>query len=70
MRRVRRPRRYLRSHWIKLLSPAFAYDFKRDAYVMRGIGEHLGPVLREERRTRRELPPDRIELRRRTGAAT
>jgi hypothetical protein len=69
MRRVRRPRRYVRSGLLTLLSPAFTYNYKRNAYLLRGIGQHVGPVLRVERRVRREGPPDRIEMRRRTRAA-
>jgi hypothetical protein len=51
MRTVRRPRRYVAQHWLTLLAPAFAYDYARDAYILRGIGEQLGPVLRLDRRT-------------------
>jgi hypothetical protein len=69
MRRVRRPRRYVHSRLLTLLSPAFTYNYKRNAYLLRGIGQHVGPVLRVERRVRREGPPDRIEMRRRTRAA-
>jgi hypothetical protein len=51
VRTVRRPRRYVAQHWLTLLSPAFAYDYARDAYILRGIGEQAGPVLRLDRRT-------------------
>ncbi len=51
LRAVRRPRRYVAKHWLILLRPLFGYNFTRDAYVMRGVGLHFGPVLREERRT-------------------
>jgi hypothetical protein len=37
--------------WLTLLAPAFAYDYARDAYILRGVGEHTGPVLRLDRRT-------------------
>ena len=37
-----------------MLTPMFGYNHARDAYVMRGIGRHLGPVLRPDRRTHRE----------------
>jgi hypothetical protein len=50
LRTVRRPRRYVGRHWLTLLAPAFSYNHSRDAYVMRGIGRHLGPVLRADRR--------------------
>ncbi len=69
MRTVRRPRRYVRNHWLRLLSPVLTYNHRRDAYLMRGVGRHIGPVLRVDRRVRREGPPDRIELRRRTRVA-
>lgn len=54
MRTVRRPRRYVAKHWLLVLRPLFAYNFTRDAYVLRGVGRHHGPVLRSERRTHRE----------------
>lgn len=54
LRAVRRPRRYLARHWLLLLRPLFGYNFTRDAYVMRGVGTHFGPVLRVDRRTHRE----------------
>jgi hypothetical protein len=69
MRTVRRPRRYVRTPTLTVLSPLFVYNLKRDAYVLRGVGRHVGPVLLEDRRRRRELPPDLIEMRRRTRAA-
>jgi hypothetical protein len=37
-----------------LLSPLFTYNFNRDAYVVRGVGRRVGPVLLEDRRTQRE----------------
>jgi hypothetical protein len=39
-------------HWLRLLRPLFAYNYSRDAYVLRGIGRSVGPVLRAERRVR------------------
>ncbi len=54
LRTVKRPRRYLAKHWLFLLQPLFGYDFSRSAYVLRGVGNHLGPVLRVERRMHRE----------------
>lgn len=50
MRSARRPRRYIAKHWLLLLRPLFAYNVIRDAYVLRGVGRRLGPVLRIERR--------------------
>lgn len=54
MRTVKRPRRYVARHWLVMASPLFTYNFSRDAYVLRGIGKRVGPVLREDRRTHRE----------------
>jgi hypothetical protein len=36
------------------LSPLFTYNYSRDAFVLRGVGRRVGPVLREDRRTHRE----------------
>jgi hypothetical protein len=54
VRAERRPRRYVARHWLLLLRPLFAYNYTRDAYVMRGLGRQLGPVLRCERRMHSE----------------
>jgi hypothetical protein len=54
VRTVKRPRRYLARHWLVLSSPLFTYNANRDAYVLRGVGRRVGPVLREDRRTHRE----------------
>ena len=64
--RAHRRRWYLPRGAFVLLLPAFRYSATRDAYVLRIVGNKLGPVLREERRAR-ALPfngPDR----RRPGA--
>jgi hypothetical protein len=37
-----------------MLSPVFRYSYSRDAYVLRLIGGRVGPVLRAERRVRRQ----------------
>jgi hypothetical protein len=50
MRTIRRPRRYIARHWIPVLAPAFRYSRSRDAFVLRGIGGSVGPVLRGDRR--------------------
>ncbi len=63
MRTDRRPRRYLRRHWIVLLAPLFDYNDNRDAYVLRGVGRRYGPVLKLDRRRRREPPIDGVDLR-------
>jgi hypothetical protein len=52
MRTVRRPRRYVARHWLVLLRPALRYSHTREAYVLRGVGSELGPVLRIDRRAR------------------
>lgn len=50
MRTNQRPRRYLTRHWLTLLTPAFRYSSSRGAYVLRGVGNRVGPVLRVDRR--------------------
>ncbi len=50
MRTVRRPRRYVDEQWLSLLAPVFRYSRSRDAYVLRGVGTSMGPVLRVDRR--------------------
>jgi hypothetical protein len=69
MRTVRRPRRYVNSQLLTLLTPVFGYNARRHAYVLRGIGEHYGPVLRVDRRVRHEPPLGGIDLRERARAA-
>ena len=51
MRRVTRPRRYVGRHWLALLRPILRYSHVRDAYVLRGVGSSVGPVLRMDRRS-------------------
>jgi hypothetical protein len=58
-----RTRRYVARRWLTLLKPAFRYSYSRDAYVLRGVGGSFGPVLRLERRMRRDRPLDGIERR-------
>jgi hypothetical protein len=69
MRTVRRPRRYVNSQLLTLLTLVFSYNDRRDAYVMRGVGQRVGPVLRADRRVRREPPLGGIDLRERARAA-
>jgi hypothetical protein len=38
------------------MGPALRFSYSRDAYVLKGVGRSVGPVLRPERRTRRERP--------------
>jgi hypothetical protein len=47
-------------YWLTLLAPAFAYDYTRDAYILRGVGERFGPVLRLDRRARLDADRRRI----------
>ncbi|MCW3017860.1 MAG: hypothetical protein JWN10_168 [Solirubrobacterales bacterium] len=66
MRTVKRPRRYLARHWLLLARPLLRYSAVRDAYVLRGVGRRMGPVLREDRRHRQSF--EGVE-RRRTSVA-
>jgi len=69
MRKVKRPRRYVAHHWLVLLSPLFRYSHARDAYVLRGVGGTIGPVLRVDRRgARAKRRFDGAERRRRAIA--
>ncbi len=76
MQRVTRPRRYVPRHWVMLLRPVLRYSHMRDAYVLRGVGSSVGPVLRidrredgsrqhagPERRSARIVPPERRSAR-------
>jgi hypothetical protein len=53
MRTVKRPRRYIHRRWLRLLRPILRYSEMRNAYVLRGVGSSIGPVLRADRRQRR-----------------
>jgi hypothetical protein len=46
MERTRRRRREVSASTIRGLSALFRYSASRDAYVLRGIGNWLGPVLK------------------------
>ena len=67
MRTYERPRRYLPRHWLLLLKPLFRYSTSRRAYVLRLIGNKTGPVLRSERRAKRQ---PRVNGRNRRGRAS
>jgi hypothetical protein len=69
LRTVKRPRRYVAKHWLVLLAPFFGYNHSRDAYVLRVVGRDVGPVLRPNRRTRRQRPVEGADRRRRTSLA-
>jgi hypothetical protein len=46
-------RRYtIGTRWLILLTPFFRYSASRDAYVLRIVGNHTGPVLRPAPRER------------------
>jgi hypothetical protein len=68
LRTVRRPRRYVPPHWLTLLRPLFGYDRERRAYLLRGVGQYFGPVLRPDRRVSMEQP-EGVDRRRRPSAA-
>ena len=53
MRTVQRPRRFLGARRLFMLAPFFRYSYGRDAYVLRVVGDRVGPVLRRERRAHR-----------------
>ncbi len=55
MRTTPRRRRYVSRASLTLLRPVFRTSLARDAYVLRVVGEYVGPVLREDRR-RQRLP--------------
>ena len=48
-----RPRRYVSSGLVTALRPLFRHSYSRDAYVLRVVGNRLGPVLRRNRRRER-----------------
>jgi hypothetical protein len=52
-RTVPRTRRYVPPSLLTLLTPLFRYSYPRDAFVLRGVGRRMGPVLRPDRRGRR-----------------
>jgi hypothetical protein len=48
-----RTRRYVAKNILLLVRPFFRYSYPRDAFVLRGVGRSVGPVLRLDRRRRR-----------------
>ena len=68
MRSVTRPRRYTAPHWLTLLRPLLRYSANRDAYVLRGVGGSIGPVLRPDRRSRQAGAFDGVDRRGATAA--
>jgi len=69
MRSAVRPRRYVARGWLLILRPVLRYSATRDAYVLRGLGNSTGPVLRVDRRRRRRQEPFTGTDRRGVGAA-
>jgi hypothetical protein len=47
MRETHRTRREMRHGTLVLLKPFFRYSMSRNAYVLRGVGSKMGPVLVE-----------------------
>lgn len=45
MRTTPRPRHHVNPVVLALLRPALRYSYTREAYVLRGIGNHRGPVF-------------------------
>ena len=62
-RSTARPRRYIHRFWLLLLRPLLRFSVSRDAFVLRGVGNHLGPVLRPDRRARGRRHFDGVERR-------
>lgn len=42
---------------LRLLRVALRYSASRDAYVLRGIGRQVGPVVKLKEPTREKTPP-------------
>jgi hypothetical protein len=51
MHAAQRPRRYVSPVTLTAMRPVLRYSSTRDAFVLRMVGGHRGPVLRRERRT-------------------
>ncbi len=51
-RSVARPRRYISRHRLLILRPLLRYSVTREAFVLRVVGNSVGPVLRPDRRRR------------------
>jgi hypothetical protein len=66
MERTQRPRREVSASTIRGLSALFRYSASRDAYVLRGIGNRFGPVLK--RKIERMLTRRGIAVRRGDGS--
>jgi hypothetical protein len=67
MRTVQRPRRYVSARRMTVIRPFFRYSASRRAYVLRGVGGHIGPVVRIDRRPAQAQPFDGVERRARVA---
>jgi hypothetical protein len=62
MQSIGRPRQYVSPARLYAMFPVLRFSFERGAYVLRFVGESRGPVLRKDRRGRRQREftgPDR-----------
>jgi hypothetical protein len=50
MHTIQRARRYVSPVTLTAMRPMLRYSSTRDAFVLRMVGNHRGPVLRRERR--------------------
>jgi len=66
-RSTARPRRYIHRFWLLPLRPLLRFSVSRDAFVLRGIGNQVGPVLRPDRRARGRRRFEGVERRIRIG---
>ena len=51
-RSVARSRRYISRYRLLMLRPLLRYSVTREAFVLRVVGNSIGPVLRPDRRRR------------------
>jgi len=68
VRSVPRPRRYVARPLLFAFRPALRYSATRDAFVLRGVGRHGGPVLRPNRRRRSQEAFEGIDRRTHTAS--
>jgi len=55
MRTVERPRHYVSPPVLAVMRPLMRYSDSRQAYVLRFVGNRVGPVLRRNRRRRQRV---------------
>jgi hypothetical protein len=48
VRTVERKRHHIGHTTLVLLKPVVRYSYTRDAFVLRGVGQRVGPVLKEK----------------------